>query len=69
MEVLKLVIGLALVAAGIAGLVFTTRRHRQAVSDSRDVARWVISIGGTVVGLWLFIHGLVNLLRLHVHGS
>ena len=69
MEGLKLALGLVLVLAGIAGLVLTSRRHVNARTDSRDVARWVSSIAGLMIGLWLFASGLVYLMREHLHGS
>ena len=69
MEVLKFVVGLVLIGIGIASLVVTTRRHVQGRSDAPDVARWVASIAGLVIGLWLFIHGLVSMLHAHAGGS
>ena len=69
MDALRFAIGLALIAVGVFGLVRTSRRHVHAHTDSRDVVRWVASIGCTVIGLWLFGRGLVAFIGSRVHGS
>lgn len=69
MDAFRVVLGLAMIVVGVIGLFLTSRHHVQARTDSRDVVRWVASIGCTVIGLWLFGRGLVVFIGSRVHGS
>ncbi len=65
---LTLIIGGAVLIIGLLGQVFGIRRGHPAHPEDRRVGRIVITIGSTVVGLWLVAFSVAHLLELHAVG-
>lgn len=67
---LTLVIGGIVLVVGLIGQFFFIRRGRPAAAHPEDkrTAKIVITIGSTVVGLWLVFFSVVHLLHLHTVG-
>jgi hypothetical protein len=63
-----LLIGGAVLIIGLLGQIFGIRRGRPVHPEDRRMGKIVISIGSTVVGLWLVAFSLVHLLHLHTVG-
>jgi hypothetical protein len=62
---LTLIIGGLILIVGLWGQFFGIRRGNPTHPDDKRIGRIVLTIGSTVVGLWLVAFSLVHLLRLH----
>jgi hypothetical protein len=65
---LTLLIGGIILVAGLIGQFFFLRRGHPAHPADRRMGRIVITIGSTVVGLWVLFFSLAHLMRLHSIG-
>jgi hypothetical protein len=65
---LTLVIGGVILVVGVLGQFFGVRRGPQVHPDDRHMGRIVLTIGSTVVGLWLVFIAVAHLMRLQVVG-
>jgi hypothetical protein len=65
---LTLLIGGAVLIVGLLGQFFGIRRGHPAHPEDRRMGKLVVTIGSTVVGLWLVAFSVVHLLRLHEVG-
>jgi hypothetical protein len=65
---LTLILGGAVLIIGLLGQFFGIRRGEPAHPDDRRMGRIVLTIGSTVVGLWLVFFSVAHLLRLHTVG-
>jgi len=65
---LTLVIGGIILLIGLIGQFFGIRRGRPAHPEDKRVGRLVITIGSTVVGLWLVAFSVAYLLKGHTFG-
>lgn len=68
MVFLTLFIGGIILVAGLIGQFFFLRRGNPAHPEDRRMGRIVITIGSTVVGLWVLFFSLAHLMRLHSIG-
>lgn len=70
MAIAILVIGVIIFGIGIAGQVrLTGRRVQAANTGDRKGRNLVLTLAGLIIGAWLVIFGIVNLLRAHAHGG
>lgn len=67
---LTLIIGGSVLVAGLCGQCFGIRLGRSNPAHPHDthIAKIVIAIGSTVVGLWIVIFSAVHLLHTHAVG-
>lgn len=65
---LTLVIGGTILVIGLLGQIFGIRRGTRAHPEDRRMGRIVVTIGSTVVGLWIVFFSVVHLLHLHTIG-
>jgi len=65
---LTLLIGGVVLIIGLLGQFFGIRRGQPAHPEDRRVGKLVITIGSTVVGLWLVAFSVAHLLQLHTVG-
>lgn len=65
---LTLIIGGTVLIAGLFGQFFGIRRGNPSHPDDRRFGKIVLTIGSTVVGLWLVCFSVAHLLRLHSIG-
>lgn len=65
---LTLIIGGSILIVGLLGQIFGIRRGKPAHPEDRRIGRIVITIGSTVVGLWIVFFSVVHLLHLHTIG-
>lgn len=65
---LTLFIGGIVLLAGICGQCFGIRRKAPGHPADRRVGKMVVTIGSTVVGLWLVAFSVVHLIHLHTVG-
>jgi hypothetical protein len=65
---LTLVIGGTILVIGLLGQIFGIRRGNPAHPEDRRMGRMVVTIGSTVVGLWIVFFSVVHLLHLHTIG-
>jgi hypothetical protein len=63
-----LIIGGVVLVVGLIGQFFFIRRGKRTHPEDRRMGRIVITIGSTVVGLWVLFFSLAHLLRLHTIG-
>lgn len=61
-------IGGIVLAIGLFGQFFGIGRRPPTNPEDRRMGRIVLTIGSTVVGLWLVAFSVVHLLRLHTVG-
>jgi hypothetical protein len=67
---LTLLLGGVVLVLGLLGQFYGIRvtKPRPSPPDDRRMARIVLTIGSTVVGLWLVFFSVAHLLRLHSVG-
>lgn len=65
MEWLLFALGIVLLASGIAGQIFGTRSIGVTKPGDRRAAKWAVSVVSIVIGLWIVIWALVQLMHLH----
>ena len=65
---LTLIIGGLVLIVGLYGQFFAIRRGAPAHPEDKRAGRLILTIGSTVVGLWLVAFSVVHLLRLHAIG-
>jgi len=65
---LTLVIGGVILVVGVLGQFFGVRRGPRVHPEDRRMGRLVLTIGSTVVGLWLVFIAVAHLMRLQVIG-
>lgn len=63
-----LIIGGIVLAIGLFGQFFGIRRRTPTHPDDRRTGKIVLTIGSTVVGLWLVAFSVAHLLHLHSVG-
>ena len=66
---LTLIIGGTILVIGLLGQIFGIRRGKRAHPEDRRMGRIVVTIGSTVVGLWIVFFSVVHLLHLHTIGN
>jgi hypothetical protein len=65
---LTLAIGGTILVIGLLGQIFGIRRGKRASPEDRRTGKIVLTIGSTVVGLWIVFFSVVHLLHLHTIG-
>ena len=65
---LTLIIGGTILVIGLLGQNFGIRRGKRGHPVDRRTGRLVVTIGSTVVGLWIVFFSVVHLLHLHTLG-
>jgi hypothetical protein len=65
---LTLIIGGIVLVVGLIGQFFFIRRGNPTHPEDRRTGRIIITIGSTVVGLWVLFLSLAHLMRLHSVG-
>lgn len=65
---LTLIIGGTILVVGLLGQIFGIRGGKRANAEDRRTGRIVVTIGSTVVGLWIVFFSVVHLLHLHTIG-
>ena len=65
---LTLIIGGLILIVGLWGQFFGIRRGNPTNPEDKRMGRIVLTIGSTVVGLWLVAFSVAHLLRLHTIG-
>lgn len=63
-----LIIGGLVLIVGLWGQFFGIRRGNPTNPEDKRIGRIVLTIGSTVVGLWLVAFSVAHLLRLHTIG-
>jgi hypothetical protein len=63
-----LIFGGIILLIGLLGQIFGVRRGRPAHPDDRRAGKLVMTVGSTVVGLWLVAFSVARLLHLHSTG-
>jgi hypothetical protein len=62
---ITLILGVILMAIGIGGQIFGTRKsHTLAVQD-RPARRWILTVGTLVIGLWVVAYSAAHYLHHH----
>jgi hypothetical protein len=65
---LTLIIGGVILVIGVLGQFYGVRRGPRAHPDDRRMGRIVLTVGSTVVGLWILFIAVAHLMRLQVVG-
>lgn len=65
---LTLLIGGAVLLAGLCGQCFGIKSKSSTHPSDKLVGKMVVTIGSTVVGLWLVAFSVVHLIHLHTVG-
>lgn len=65
---LTLIFGALLIAIGVGGQVFATRKTSRLAAYDRHLRRWVLTIGSLVVGLWIVAFSAAHVLHYHHSG-
>lgn len=60
-----LIIGAALFLVGVLGHNFGTPKRREAQPDEKRAGLFVLRIAAILIGVWLLIIGVANLIRAH----
>ncbi|HEX5234610.1 MAG TPA: hypothetical protein VFW25_04690 [Silvibacterium sp.] len=63
-----LIVGGLILVLGLLGQFFGIKRRDRTNTEDRRVGKIVLTIGSTVVGLWLVFFSVAHLLRLHSVG-
>lgn len=63
-----LLFGALLIAVGVGGQIFATRKTSRLASYDRHVRRWVFTIGSLVIGLWIVAFSAAHVLHHHTSG-
>lgn len=60
-----LILGVALMAIGIGGQIFGTRKTSTLAPRDRHTRNWVFTVGSLVVGLWIVAFSAAHFLHHH----
>ena len=60
-----LILGVLLMAIGIGGQIFGTRKSSSLAAHDRPARRWVLTVGSLVVGLWIVALSAAHFLHHH----
>jgi hypothetical protein len=60
---LTLIFGALLIAIGVGGQIFATRKTSQLGSYDRHLRKWVFTIGSLVIGLWIVAFSVAHALH------
>ncbi len=60
-----LILGALLMAIGIGGQIFGTRKSSTLAPHDRPVRRWVLTVGSLVIGLWIVAISAAHFLHHH----
>ncbi len=63
-----LIFGALLMAIGIGGQIFGTRKFNALAAHDRPVRKYIITVGSLVVGLWIVAFSAAHVLHLHHSG-
>jgi len=62
---ITLIFGALLMAIGIGGQIFATRKSSTLAPQDRPVRKWVFTVGSLVVGLWIVALSAAHYLHHH----
>jgi hypothetical protein len=60
-----LILGALLMAIGIGGQIFGTRKSSTLAPHDRPVRRWILTVGSLVIGLWIVAISAAHYLHHH----
>ncbi|HVT97254.1 MAG TPA: hypothetical protein VHE33_07075 [Acidobacteriaceae bacterium] len=60
-----LILGVLLMAIGIGGQIFGTRKSATLAPHDRPARRWIITVGSLVIGLWIVAISAAHYLHHH----
>lgn len=63
-----LLFGALLIAVGVGGQIFATRKTSRLAHYDRHIRRWVFAIGSLVIGLWIVAFSAAHVLHYHTSG-
>jgi len=63
-----LILGVLLMAIGIGGQIFGTRKSSSLALHDRPARRWIITVGSLVIGLWIVAFSAAHVLHYHHSG-
>ncbi|MFZ0273967.1 MAG: hypothetical protein WB524_11775 [Acidobacteriaceae bacterium] len=62
---ITLILGVILMAIGIGGQIFGTRKSSTLAPHDRPARRWILTVGTVVVGLWIVAFSAAHYLHHH----
>lgn len=65
---LTLIFGILLMAVGIGGQIFGTRKSSALAAHDRPARKWVLTVGSLVIGLWIVAFSAAHVLHYHHSG-
>ncbi|HSY00655.1 MAG TPA: hypothetical protein VK819_00805 [Acidobacteriaceae bacterium] len=61
-----LTLGALLMAIGLGGQIFGTRKSSTLAAHDRPVRKWILTVGSLVAGLWVVAFSAAHYLHHHV---
>jgi hypothetical protein len=65
---LTLILGVVLMAVGLAGQIFGVRKSATLAPHDRPARNWIFTVGSLVVGLWIVAFSAAHYLHYHHSG-
>jgi hypothetical protein len=62
---ITLILGVLLMAIGIGGQIFGTRKSSTLAPADRHIRKWIFTVGSLVVGLWVVAFSAARFLHHH----
>jgi hypothetical protein len=62
---ITLILGALLMAIGIGGQIFGTRKSSTLSAHDRPARRWILTVGSLVIGLWIVALSAAHFLHHH----
>jgi hypothetical protein len=63
-----LILGALLMAVGLGGQIFGTRKSSTLAAHDRPVRKWILTVGSLVAGLWVVAFSAAHYLHHHHAG-
>ena len=62
---ITLILGVLLMAIGIGGQIFGTRKSSALAPQDRHIRNWIFTVGSLVIGLWVVAFSAARFLHHH----
>lgn len=60
-----LILGVLLMAIGLGGQIFGTRKSSKLAPQDRHTRNWIFTVGSVVIGLWVIAFSAAHFLHHH----